>query len=113
LAVLSLKVALARWVADVTGESPVLLLDDALSELDATRRERLLAQAARFSQSVLTATDLKLLEGATPALFRVESGRVAPVADRASVADAALSVPSSAPSLAETVADNITSPAKS
>jgi DNA replication and repair protein RecF len=76
LAVLALKIALARWVETVTGESPVLLLDDALSELDATRRTRLLALAAQFAQSVLTATDLKLLEDSTPALFRVESGRV-------------------------------------
>ena len=76
LAVLALKIALARWVANVTGESPILLLDDALSELDATRRTRLLQQAAKFEQSVLTATDASFLEGVTPALFRVENGRV-------------------------------------
>jgi hypothetical protein len=78
LAVLALKVALARWVEQVTHEPPILLLDDALSELDATRRERLLTQAAAFSQSVLTATDLKLLESASPTLFQVEAGRVQP-----------------------------------
>jgi DNA replication and repair protein RecF len=78
LAVLALKVALARWVENVTGESPILLLDDALSELDATRRKRLLEMAAQFSQSVLTATDEKLLEGAAPHRFSVENGRVVP-----------------------------------
>jgi recombinational DNA repair ATPase RecF len=57
----------------------VLLLDDALSELDATRRERLLKQAAHFEQSVLTATDDKFLEGVSSALFRVENGRVEPL----------------------------------
>ncbi len=121
LAVLALKVALARWVADVTGESPVLLLDDALSELDATRRERLLAQAARFAQSVLTATDLKLLEGATPALFCVEAGRVASFADTAangvSVAgDAAAMAEDAAPSsvsVAQTPAADVVLSAKS
>ena len=76
LAVLALKVALAKWVEQVTGESPILLLDDALSELDATRRARLLQQASSFKQSVLTATDLKLLEGSSPSLFQVEAGRV-------------------------------------
>jgi DNA replication and repair protein RecF len=79
LAVLALKIALARWVAQVTGESPVLLLDDALSELDATRRERLLKQAAQFEQSVLTATDDKFLESVSSGLFRVENGRVEPL----------------------------------
>lgn len=79
LAVLALKVALAKWVEQVTGESPILLLDDALSELDATRRARLLQQASSFKQSVLTATDLKLLEGSSPALFHVEAGRVSVV----------------------------------
>ena len=76
LAVLALKVALARWVAVVTNEPPILLLDDALSELDATRRKRLLEQANGFAQSVLTATDLKLLEDTAPTVFRVESGKV-------------------------------------
>lgn len=117
LAVLALKVALARWVADVTGESPVLLLDDALSELDATRRERLLAQAARFAQSVLTATDLKLLEDASPALFRVEAGRVAPVGGTISVANDVTAVAEDAvPSntnAAETSTASVTLPAKS
>ena len=76
LAVLALKVALARWVAVVTNEPPILLLDDALSELDATRRKRLIEQASGFAQSVLTATDLKLLEDTSPTVFRVESGKV-------------------------------------
>jgi len=77
LAVLSLKVALAHWVAQATGEPPVLLLDDALSELDATRRAHLLEEAARFPQSVLTATDAKFVEDVPATLFRVNSGRIA------------------------------------
>jgi len=76
LAVLALKIALGRWVKDVVGESPVLLLDDALSELDANRRERLLNETAHFSQSVLTATDSSFLANATATTMRVESGRV-------------------------------------
>jgi DNA replication and repair protein RecF len=80
LAVLSLKVALAQWVAQATGEPPVLLLDDALSELDATRRAHLLEEAACFPQSVLTATDAKFVEDVPATLFSVNSGRVAPTA---------------------------------
>jgi DNA replication and repair protein RecF len=76
LAVLALKVALARWVSDVAGESPILLLDDALSELDATRRERLLHETRHFTQSVLTATDDGFLQNTPAARMRVEGGRV-------------------------------------
>jgi DNA replication and repair protein RecF len=72
LAVLSLKIALAHWVAHATGEAPVLLLDDALSELDETRRDRLLEEANHFPQAVLTATDARFLQNVPAALFRVE-----------------------------------------
>lgn len=74
LAVLSLKIALARWVAETTAEPPVLLLDDALSELDATRRALLLEEAQRFPQSVVTATDATFL-GEVAAHYRVAEGR--------------------------------------
>ncbi|MBV9867176.1 MAG: DNA replication/repair protein RecF [Abitibacteriaceae bacterium] len=77
LAVLALKVALAHWVARVTQEPPILLLDDALSELDATRRTRLLEEAACFPQSVLTATDAKFLQGVPATLFSVSNGCIA------------------------------------
>ncbi len=79
LAVLSLKVALARWVAQVTGEPPILLLDDALSELDATRRARLLQQASGMAQSVLTVTDRAFLQNTPATFFSIESGRIAPL----------------------------------
>jgi len=76
LAVLALKVALAHWVTRITEEPPVLLLDDALSELDATRRGRLLEEAAHFPQAVLTATDARFLHDVPAALFTVTTGRV-------------------------------------
>ena len=75
LGVLSLKVALARWVKETTEEAPILLLDDALSELDATRRKLLLDEAREFPQSIVTATDATFIENAA-AVFRVENGRI-------------------------------------
>src|SRR5690606_6074471 len=42
LAVVSLKLSQVEAVRQTTNETPVLLLDDVLSELDAERRERLL-----------------------------------------------------------------------
>ena len=75
LGVLSLKVALARWVKETTEEAPILLLDDALSELDATRRGLLLDEAREFPQSIVTATDAIFIENAAT-VFRVENGRI-------------------------------------
>jgi DNA replication and repair protein RecF len=75
LAVLSLKVALAKWVQQTTGEPPILLLDDALSELDATRRALLLEEARQFPQSVVTATDATFIHGAS-AIYTINNGRI-------------------------------------
>ena len=75
LGVLSLVIALARWVKETSDEAPILLLDDALSELDATRRSLLLDEARNFPQSIVTATDATFIENAA-AVFRVEGGKV-------------------------------------
>src|SRR5207237_343267 len=56
-AVLSLKLAELQYLADVTGEQPVLLLDDVMSELDPARRERLLAAPQPGPQALITAAD--------------------------------------------------------
>ena len=63
------------------GESPVLLLDDVLSELDETRRRLLLEQVARSRQAIVSTTDVDRIEAAYLArasVFRVERGVVAP-----------------------------------
>lgn len=61
---LALKLAEADWMHAVTGERPVLLLDDVLSELDAERRRRLLGYVAAHEQAWLTATDLEPADAA-------------------------------------------------
>jgi len=78
-AVLSLKLAELHYLAEVTGEQPVLLLDDVMSELDPARRERLLAALEPGPQALITAADLNdlprsILERA--AVFRVERGTI-------------------------------------
>jgi DNA replication and repair protein RecF len=55
-AVLSLKVAEYGVLRERSGEAPLLLLDDVLSELDATRRERFLDQLGNVEQAFVTAT---------------------------------------------------------
>ncbi len=76
LAVLSLKIALAQWVREATGESPILLLDDALSELDSTRRERVLKLAGSFEQAIITATDDTFLGQVPAQILSIHGGRV-------------------------------------
>jgi DNA replication and repair protein RecF len=56
-AVVSLKLAEAALVARRTGERPVLLLDDVLSELDGDRRAALLGQVAAGGQVIITAVE--------------------------------------------------------
>jgi len=53
---LALKLAEMRLLTDVLGTSPVLLLDDVFSELDAARRKKLLSALDGF-QTVITSTD--------------------------------------------------------
>ena len=78
-AVVSLKLAEAALVARRTGERPVLLLDDVLSELDAERRSALLSQVAGEGQVVITSVETGpfppgLLANAR--VWTVEQGRI-------------------------------------
>lgn len=66
-AALSLKLAAREIFQQDTGEYPVLLLDDVLSELDETRQSYLLSRM-EHRQTIVTACD--------PDLFRRTSGRV-------------------------------------
>ena len=56
-AVVSIKLAEATVVGARTGEPPVLLLDDVLSELDGTRREALLGRLAGAGQVIVTSVE--------------------------------------------------------
>ena len=55
---LALRLAEAEFLASVRGEAPVVLFDDALSEMDSSRRYRLLEKATRYEQVLITTTDL-------------------------------------------------------
>jgi DNA replication and repair protein RecF len=78
-AVLALKLAELAWMREQTGDTPVLLLDEVLAELDATRRRHLLAQVNTVEQALLTATDLEMFSAEfrkQAALWEVQSGLV-------------------------------------
>jgi len=79
---LALRLAEARLLRQRRGDSPVLLLDDVLSELDAHRRTAVLAAVADYEQVIITATDLDRFSSdfvARAALFRVAADSVEPM----------------------------------
>jgi len=78
---LSLKLAQVGLTRSQTGERPILLLDDVMSELDPARRGYLLASIENQEQVIITATELApfppdFLKEA--ALFRIVEGKVEP-----------------------------------
>ncbi len=61
-ALLAMKLAEVNWLKKRTGEWPVLLLDETLSELDTQRREDLLAGLREVDQAILTSTDIEMFD---------------------------------------------------
>lgn len=59
---LSLRIAMAALIKQITSESPVLLLDDVFSELDKTRQNALLKNIDKEYQTIITTTSLKELD---------------------------------------------------
>ena len=60
---LSLRLAEAETLSAVRGTRPLLLLDDALSEMDADRRRRVLEKTANYPQVMITTTDREQVHG--------------------------------------------------
>ena len=80
-AALSTKLAEVSLMRDKTGETPVLLLDDVMSELDAVRRRQVIEMIERNGQAFLTTTDWNDFDADFRALaqcFTVEQGRLIP-----------------------------------
>lgn len=74
--VLSLKVAEHAVIEKDSGEAPILLLDDVLSELDPSRRSFLLNDVNR-GQTVITGCDPSMFsELSKGRIFTVEGGRI-------------------------------------
>jgi DNA replication and repair protein RecF len=87
-AALALRLAEARLLLERSGEHPILLLDDVLSELDESRRAGVLAAASEFEQVLITSVDADRFDRpsapgrqaslAGASLYRVVAGRVEP-----------------------------------
>jgi DNA replication and repair protein RecF len=77
--VLALKLAEARLLTEETGERPVMLLDEVMSELDEARRRYLLGVISGSQQAILTTTHWDAYTSdflAQAALLRVQAGRI-------------------------------------
>ena len=77
-AALSLKLAEINLIVEETGESPILLLDDVLSELDEIRRKKLITSFGDI-QIFITTTDINeeiLSQLPEHAIFEVNAGVV-------------------------------------
>jgi DNA replication and repair protein RecF len=80
-AVVSLKLAEASLMARRTGERPVLLLDDVLSELDGERRAALMRQVAGEGQVIITSVEAGPFPPgliASAMVWTVDQGRIQP-----------------------------------
>jgi DNA replication and repair protein RecF len=75
-AALAMRLAQIDILSKAHQETPLLLLDDVLSELDAGRRARLLIRLDRM-QTLLTCTDLSGIKGLQPAcILQVRDGTI-------------------------------------
>ena len=78
-AILAMKLAEIDCVSRLSGETPILLLDEVLAELDAQRRDLLLQTVQNVEQAVLTATDPGMFSApflAQACSMTVSSGRI-------------------------------------
>jgi DNA replication and repair protein RecF len=77
-AILTIKFASLRIIKEQTGEYPVLLLDDVLSELDLKRQKYILSSISKV-QTVITCTGIEDIEGhlsGNAKVFNVKEGAV-------------------------------------
>jgi DNA replication and repair protein RecF len=77
--VLALKLAEAKLLAEETGEQPVMLLDEVMSELDEPRRHYLMKAIDRSQQAILTTTHWNAYSPdflAQATRLRVKEGRI-------------------------------------
>jgi len=76
---LALRLAEGAFVTAATGRTPILALDDVLSELDENRRRLVLENVAPYEQVLITTTDFDRVEGQflkDATRMTVESGKV-------------------------------------
>ena len=76
--VLSIKLAEIELMESITKESPILLLDDVMSELDNTRQLKLLETISQNIKTLITTTSLEHLQNLPDnlSIFTVKNGQL-------------------------------------
>jgi len=76
--VLSIKLAEIELMESITNESPILLLDDVMSELDNTRQLKLLETISQSIQTFITTTSLDHLQNLPEnlSIFNIQKGKI-------------------------------------
>ncbi len=75
--VLSLKLAEAQLMETTTGEKPIIILDDVLSELDAERQHHLIQALKSMGQTFISSTAMPpVLSGLHGKVIRIQEGRI-------------------------------------
>ncbi|MFT4048501.1 MAG: DNA replication and repair protein RecF [Solirubrobacterales bacterium] len=78
ISLLALLLAECEAIAELTDRRPLILLDDVMSELDATRRRLLVERVAGIGQVMITATEIEHVPGEAPVdvVLAVSGGQV-------------------------------------
>lgn len=77
--VLSLKLSEIMYIKEMTGEIPILLLDDVMAELDHTRQKHLLELVGLDTQTFITTTHLEDFSESwlkTSSVLKVSNGKI-------------------------------------
>ena len=78
-AILALKLSELSIFKEITGDYPILLLDDIFSELDIDKRNRLVKYILNDIQTIITTTDLNMIDKSLvdkAKIFNVSAGKV-------------------------------------
>ena len=74
-AILSLKLCELNIIKEETGEEPILLLDDFMSELDENRRKNFLKNI-KYTQIIITCTEKFNIENKKVLIYNVANGKI-------------------------------------
>lgn len=77
MTMLAFKMALLKYIENVTNKKPVLLLDDVLSELDIPHQKKLLEMVEKPYQCIITTTEIpQYFKSKDMKIFVIENGKI-------------------------------------
>ena len=77
MAILSLKLAEIDTFKNISGTTPILLLDDLFSELDIDKRNKIIDYLDKDIQTIITTTDVDNLKNVDNAyIYKIKDGKI-------------------------------------